>query len=177
MYDVAEVAIRLAESKPADALERGLRTLAGTIEALTAAHDSVRDGWPDTLHTALRVARHTDARRLIALLADLPPGHVPPYLRAQLARGQALLNAAEGRHDTVEHDLNTAIDAFEALGYPYWHAVAETDLAAWLLDQHRPDEAGPLLTHATATLTPLRATPALARAHALAPTATTRIAS
>ena len=177
MYDVAEVAIRLAESKPSDALEHGLRTLAGTIEALTAAHDSVRDGWPDTLHTALRVARHADTRRLIALLADLPPGHVPPYLRAQLARGRALLNAAEGRHDNVEHDLNTAIDAFEALGYPYWHAVAQTDLAAWLLDQHRPDEAGPLLTNATATLTPLRAAPALALAHALAPTATTRIAS
>jgi class 3 adenylate cyclase/tetratricopeptide (TPR) repeat protein len=175
-YDFAMIAARLTD-KPADALEHGLRTLPGAIETLTAAHDSIRDGWPDTLHAALRLARHAETRRLIALLGDLPPGRVPPYLRAQLARGQALLNAAEGRHATVEHDLSTAIDAFETLGYPYWHAVAQTDLAAWLLDQHRPEEAGPLLTHATGTLTPLRAAPALTRAHALTPTATTRIAS
>lgn len=170
MYDACVIAARLAASKPADALEHALRTLARAIQTLTAAHESVRDGWPDTLHAALRLARHEDARWIIALLADLPPGHIPPYLRAQLVRGRALLCAAEGDHDTVEYDLNEAINAFDTLGYPYWHAVAQTDLAAWLIDQHRADEAGPLLEPATATLTQLRASPALIRAQALTPT-------
>jgi tetratricopeptide (TPR) repeat protein len=176
-YDACVIATRLAEGRPAEALEHGLRTLAPAIETMTPAHRSVRDGWPDALHAALRLARQEDARRIIALLADLPPGHVPPYLRAQLARGQALLRAAEGDHDTVEQHLNTAVESFDALGYPYWHAVAQTDLAAWLIDQNRADEAGPLLEHATATLTPLRAAPALTRAQALTPTAANPVAS
>ncbi len=53
---------------------------------------------------------------------------------------------------------------FTGLGYPYWRAVTETDLAAWLIDQHRHTEATPLLDQATATFEGLRATPALARA-------------
>jgi class 3 adenylate cyclase/tetratricopeptide (TPR) repeat protein len=175
-YDACVIATRLAEGRPAEALEHGLRTLAPAMQTATPAYRSVRDGWPDALHAALRLARH-DARRIIALLADLPPGHVPPYLRAQLARGQALLGAAEGDHDTVEHDLIEAIESFDGLGYPYWHAVAQTDLAAWLIDQHRADEAGALLEHATATLTMLRAAPALTRAQALTPTATNPVAS
>jgi tetratricopeptide (TPR) repeat protein len=164
IYDACVIATRLAEEKPADALELGLRMLAPTVETLTSAHDSVREALPDTLHAALRLGRHQDAHQIIAVLADQPPGHIPPYLRAQLARGRALLNAAEGHHDTVEHDLNTAIDTFETLGYRYWHAVAQTDLANWLTDQHRAAQARLLLEQATATLTTLKATPALTRA-------------
>jgi hypothetical protein len=60
-----------------------LRTLAPAIETLTPAHESVRDAWPDTLHAALRLARHDDAHQIIAQLVDLPLGRIPPYLRAQ----------------------------------------------------------------------------------------------
>ena len=119
---------------------------------------------PDTLHAALELARHDDARQILSLLADRPPGHVPPYLRAHLARGCALLNIAEGHHDTVQPDLTTAIHAFGKLAYPYWHAVTQTDLAAWHADHHQAEQAAPLLEQATATLTPLRAAPALTRA-------------
>jgi hypothetical protein len=78
IYETCVIATRLAKSKPADALEHGLRTLAHAIQTLTPAHESVRDGWPNTLQAALRLAHHEDARRIISLLADLPPGHVPP---------------------------------------------------------------------------------------------------
>jgi tetratricopeptide (TPR) repeat protein len=176
-YNSCLIAIRLAQEKPADALELGLRMLGEAITTLGPAQESVRDAWPETLHAALQLGRHHDAHQIMALLADLPPGHIPPYLRAQLARGRGLLNAAEGHHDTVEHDLSTAIDALEKLGYPYWHAIAQTDLANWLIDQHRADEANPLLEHATTTFEQLRAAPAHARAQTIARTATNPIAT
>jgi tetratricopeptide (TPR) repeat protein len=167
MYDVAVVATWNSEGRADEALEHALRTLGPAIDTVGAASDAVRDGWPSALDAALTCTRYEDAHRIIGLLADRPPGHVPPYLRAQLDRGRALLNAAEGHHETVETDLTAAIEAFANLGYPYWHAVAQTDLAAWLIDQHRYDEAIPLLEQAIATLTPLRAAPALARAESL----------
>jgi hypothetical protein len=176
-YDACAIAIRLAEEKPADALELGIRMLAPAIKMLTPAVESVRDAWPDTLHAALRLGRHQDAHQVFALLADLAPGHIPPYLRAQLARGRALLHAADGDHDTVEHDLKAAIDAFDTLAYPYWHATAQTDLANWLIDQHRADEANPLIEQATITFEQLRATPALTCAQTITRTATNSIAT
>ncbi len=78
------------------------------------------------------------------------------------------MNAAENNHDPVNDDLQVAISSFQKLGYPYWLAVAETDLAAWLIDQGRREEATPLLEHAIDTLTGLRAIPALERAEQLA---------
>jgi tetratricopeptide (TPR) repeat protein len=172
-YDMCVVLVRAAEDNPDQALAHGLRALQSAIDTLEGrSAEAVRDYWPDTLHAALTLARHDDAHRVVNMLADRPPGHVPPYLRAQLARGRALLGAAEGHHDTVHADLQTAINAFEKLGYPHWHAVTQTDLAAWHIDQNQPDAAAPLLEQAIATLTPLRATPALTRAHELTRTAT-----
>ena len=57
--------------------------------------------------------------------------------------------------------------AFAELGYPYCLAIAQTDLANWLFGQGRPGDAAPLLDDAIASLTPLGAAPALARAQAL----------
>jgi tetratricopeptide (TPR) repeat protein len=172
-YDGCLVIAGVAEGQTEQALAHGLPTLQSAVTRLGPATDAVRESWPHTLQAALNLARHDDAHQIIALLADRPPGHVPPYLRAHLARGRALLNIAEGRHDTVQPDLQTAIDAFAKLKYPYWHAVTQTDLAAWHTDQHQPDQAAPLLEQAIATLTPLRAAPALTRAQALTQTPTT----
>ena len=171
------VLVRATEGQPEQALAHGLPTLQTVIDTQGPAVEAVRDCWPQVLQAALALARHQDARQIIGLLADRPPGHVPPSLRAHLARGRALLNAAEGRPDTVQADLQTAIDAFAKLAYPYWHAVTQTDLAAWHTDHHQPDQAGPLLEQAIAILTPLRAAPALTRAHALAHVTSDRIAT
>ena len=141
--------------------------LGPAIKLLGTSNDAVRYAWPDALEAALELGRVGAARELLALLAGQPPGRVPPYLRAQLTRGRGLVNAVDAHHEAVETNLETAIDAFEKLGYPYWHAVTQTDLAAWHIDQHQPDAAVPLLEQAVATLTPLRAAPALTRAYGL----------
>jgi class 3 adenylate cyclase/tetratricopeptide (TPR) repeat protein len=167
-YWAATAVTRLAEAQPAATLEIGLPMLVTAIDTLSPATDAVRESWPQILEAALALGRHDDAHRILKLLDNRPPGHIPPYLRAQLARGRALVNAAENNHDSVYDDLRVAIDSFTKLGYPYWLAVTETDLAAWLIDQGRNQEATPLLEHATDTLTALRATPALERAEQLA---------
>jgi class 3 adenylate cyclase/tetratricopeptide (TPR) repeat protein len=161
------IRVHLAEGRAEEALERGNGMLAQAIETLGASHDAVRNAWPDTLEAALELGRTDTAGELLALLSDQPPGHIPPYLRAQLARGRALTAAAQGRHDDVEADLAAALDGFRSLGYPYWLARVQTDLAAWLIEQQRSSDAAPLLSEATATFGSLGAAPALARAQAL----------
>jgi class 3 adenylate cyclase/tetratricopeptide (TPR) repeat protein len=173
MHSSASISVTLATGHPEEALERGKRMLPHAIDRLGASNESVRHGWPDTLQAALALARPEDARVLLALLAERPPGHIPPYLEAQLARGRALLAAAEGRHDTVEADLNS----FRALGYRYWLAVAQTDLVAWMAGQNGGSDARALLAEATATLESLGAAPALARARDLSRARSAAIAS
>ncbi len=115
----------------------------------------------------MQLGRIEDAKALLTLLDARPPGHVPPYLRAQLVRGRALIAAAEGRDDAVERDLRAAIDTFRELDYRYWKAVAQTDLGDWLASREEPREAAALLADASAALLSLGATPALGRAQEL----------
>ncbi|HEX3509456.1 MAG TPA: adenylate/guanylate cyclase domain-containing protein [Solirubrobacteraceae bacterium] len=127
-----EIRLQLADGRPEQALERGRELVASAIEVLGASHDAVRNAWPDTLDAAIALGRRDDALELIALLSARPPGHVPPYLRAQLARGRALAGSEEGSAETVARDFTDAIDQLQMLGYPYWAARTQADLAAWL---------------------------------------------
>jgi hypothetical protein len=161
------VAVLLAEGQTDEALRVGGPALAHAIETLGASHESVRFTWPNCLDAAIHSERLEETSELIALLADRPPGHIPPYLSAQLARGQALAHALEGDDETVEAGLESVLAAFRALGYPYWLAVTQTDLAAWLIGRGRQAEAGTLLDEAIPVLERLGATAALARARSL----------
>ena len=166
-YASAVVSVRLAQGDAQAALERGMSILGSGLETLGIANENVRQAWPDTLQAALQLDRIEDARDLVARLAARPQGHLPPYLRAQLARGRGLVAAAEANHDVVETELLASIDGFTELEYPYWRAVAQTDLAGWLIDQGRRTDAASYLEQATATLQSLHASPALARAQEL----------
>jgi tetratricopeptide (TPR) repeat protein len=169
MHSSASISVHLAAGRAEEALEQGKRMLSHAIDKLGASNQSVRNAWPEALAAALALARPDDAHWLLTLLAERPPGHIPPYLEAHLIRGRARLAAAEGRNDTVEEDLNRAVAGFQTLGYPYWVAVTQADLVAWLTAQQRGSETAALLSHATAILRSLGAAPALARARELEP--------
>jgi class 3 adenylate cyclase/tetratricopeptide (TPR) repeat protein len=151
--------------------DQALGLLANTardgVEIQGPSSEGTRVAWPDAVGAALALDRLDEAQELVDLLADLPRGLVPPLLRAELSRAQALLACARDVRDGVEVDLRAAIDGLAALDYPYWRARAETDLAAWLIDNGRSDEAAPLLDDAVASLHELGAEPALARARGL----------
>jgi hypothetical protein len=90
------------------------------------------------------------------MVAGAPPEHVPPYLTAQRSRYAALLTIASGDGATdVEVELHTAIDRLRDLGYSYWLARAQAELARWLDRRQRPDEAAHLLAEAGETFTRL----------------------
>jgi tetratricopeptide (TPR) repeat protein len=165
--DAVLVRILLAEDRCEEALARGQVALDQAVATLGVSNETARDTWPETLDAALRVGQLDTAGELLQMLADLPPGHVPPYLRAQLVRGRALFNRLSGQHDAVEPDLHTAVEQFDTLGYPYWHALAQADLAAWQLDHGPSTTTIGLLEQAAATLQRLGARPALSRTQQL----------
>jgi tetratricopeptide (TPR) repeat protein len=167
MFRVIEIIRHRLHGEHAAALQLGVETMDEAILHVGVASDPVRYGWSEVVGSALELGRLDDARALIERLASMPRGHVPPFMRAEVVRARGLLSAAEGRHDEVEADLRAAVGGLEALGYPYHLAVAQTDLARWLIDQGRRDEADRLLEAAVATLRRLGATPALAGAEAL----------
>ncbi|MFZ0043939.1 MAG: adenylate/guanylate cyclase domain-containing protein [Solirubrobacteraceae bacterium] len=164
LYPAVAISVGLSEGQLEDALKRGLPLLDRAIETLGPTHESVRFAWPDTLQAALALGRLEDAAGLVTLLGGLPPGHLPPYLNCQLTRGRGRIAAAEGRHDEAEAELTAAIDGLRTLGYPYWLAVAQADLAGVLNGRGRSEDAALLLDEATATLRSLGAVSAADRA-------------
>jgi hypothetical protein len=154
----------MAEGRPDAALDAA-REACGTEP--TFRTEGFRWGWPLALEAAIQVGRSDLTGSLLGLVADAPKGHVPPYLRAQLAHYRALRDAAEGRHDTVEPDLRSAIEILAKLGYPYQLARTQADLARWLMIVQRAGEAEPLLAAASEVFTRLGAQPDLDRARAL----------
>jgi tetratricopeptide (TPR) repeat protein len=161
------IGLRLMQGRPEEALQAGLEMLGPTIERYSTAHDAVRLGWPDAFDAAVACGRSEEAGSLLELLTARPPGQLPPYMHAHAARARGLLARAAGEHDTAEEELRGAVDRFAALGYPYWLAIATTNLADCLIEQDRAADAASLLDQAIEVLTALGAVPALARAREL----------
>ena len=107
----------------------------------------------------------------MALIADRPTGSMPPFIRAQFARYQALRAADAGRADEAEAKLTRVIEQLEAMGYPYWTACAQLDLAELLQAQGRVSEASDLEAPARKVLTDLGAGHVLAGAARVNPDA------
>ncbi len=164
VHAATTIAVALAEGRVHEALEQGSSLLPGAIAAFGVAHEAVRHAWPDTFQAAIQSGHLERAHAVLSLLATRPRNDIPPYLLAHLLRGQALIAAAEDRHDAVECDLHASIDGFRALGYRYWLAFAQTDLAAWLRSRGRHDEAATPVDEAIEALQAIGAGPALARA-------------
>jgi tetratricopeptide (TPR) repeat protein len=164
LQHATEGMVTLVEGRPADAFERLSSMIQEALSVEGPNSEGLRMGWPDAIDAAVEIGKLDEAAELCRLVEERPPGHVGPYLRAQIARARALIAAARGEREGAEQGLLEAVDNFRALGYPYWLARAQTDLAAWLIDAGRGAEAAPLLEDAIAVFEELRAAPALARA-------------
>jgi tetratricopeptide (TPR) repeat protein len=125
--------------------------------------DDFRLAWPLALEAAFSAHQTETAASLLALVAAAPRAHRPPYIQAQLARCQALLDSAGGDQATVEPELKRSLGLFGELGFPYWRARTQVDLGKWLMGQHRRAEADEMLGEAMRVFTQLRAKPDLDR--------------
>jgi tetratricopeptide (TPR) repeat protein len=166
-YAACEATIALAAGEPATALELLAGTMGEIIDREGASSQASRIGFPCALEAALELGQTRQATELLALLADRPPGHVPPFLRAQVDRGRGLLAVDAGELAVAHEHFTSAIAALSALGYPYWLARVRTDLGALLASEGRTEEARGVLEEAIAALEQLRAAPAVARASAV----------
>jgi len=162
------VMLAAAEGKHEEAVTQGLDLIDSAVKLLGgASYTPDWEAWPSVLDSALALGDLEAADGLIATLERRPPGHMPPQYRAHLARAQGLVAAARAEDESAEAHLRKAIGRFEEMGFAYWHAATEVDLAALLIEQERGDEAAPLLEHAISVLDPLRALPVLNRAYEL----------
>jgi tetratricopeptide (TPR) repeat protein len=166
-HAAAEATVAVAGGDFASALELLLPTLAEIIKIEGPCSEASRIGFPPAITAAVSLGRLGDAANLLSLLAERP-GHVPPYLRAHLARGHGLVAAARGEVETAESHLGAAIATLASLGFPYWLAVVQTDLSGVLISEGRAAVARPLVDEAVVTLRRLNASPALQRAEDLA---------
>ncbi len=166
-HAACEAAIALAGGDSSAVLELLAGTMGEIIEREGASSQASRIGFPSALEAALELGQMGEAAKLLALLADRPRGHVPPFLRAQVDRGRGLLALDAGDRAAAHDHFTAAIEALSRLGYPYWLARARTDLGALLVEEGRAEEARVVLEDAIAALRGLEATPALARAEAV----------
>ncbi|HSC02830.1 MAG TPA: adenylate/guanylate cyclase domain-containing protein [Solirubrobacteraceae bacterium] len=166
-YSACQAMIAVVAREFADAID----LVAGGIEEIVRtdgpSSQASRIGFPAAVDAALALGRLADVENLLSLLAARPAGQVPPYMHAQLSRGHGLLASARGEWTEAEAQLGAAIEGFRSLGFPYWLAGAQTDLAEVFVHGTRLDEAGALLDEARAAFSRLGAAPALQRAEAI----------
>jgi class 3 adenylate cyclase/predicted ATPase len=167
VYDACRATIAVAAGELDDALDSVTRAIEEILETDGPSSWAIRIGFPAAITAALSLGQLTDADELLTLLAERRPGQVPPYIRAQLSRGQGLLAAARGDLAAAESHLGEAIEGFASLGFPYWRATAQTELGDLLVSGARAAEASSSLNEACAVFSRVGAAPALHRVEAL----------
>jgi hypothetical protein len=75
--------------------------------------------------------------------------------------------ASKGDEEGTQTGLETSIRIFGEHGYAYWTARAQSDLACWLHDRGRREEAEPLFTQAAEVFRRVGAVPDLSRMQGL----------
>ncbi|HET6816219.1 MAG TPA: adenylate/guanylate cyclase domain-containing protein [Mycobacteriales bacterium] len=162
MYRMVAARTAASAREPGEALRLAREAILLMLDSFGLRHEFVRTSWPVALDAALTVGDLAGAEELLAIVADRPIGHVPPYMRAELARFRARIAAARDEHEAAGADFLAAEAMLSDLGYPYALALARRDHGAWLLGRNRAGEARPHLLAADATFDSLRAAPALA---------------
>jgi len=120
-----------------------------------------KEGFVEACETALAMTDLGKVEELLAIVHAWRPGEITPYMRAQVERFGARLDAAKGNDPSAA--MRSCIQDLRDLSLPFWTAVASTELAEWLLEHGRESEAVPLIEEARATFEQLRAAPWLER--------------
>jgi tetratricopeptide (TPR) repeat protein len=157
-YLIGESAVALVAGPPAESVASAVKAARSAYESNGLISESFRLAWPLALEAAMRHQDHDEAKALLAMVTEASPGAVPRYLAAQQSRYAALLRIATGQPATdVETELRSATEILRDLGFTYWQARAQADLARWLATQHRREDAAHLLAEARRTFSELNA--------------------
>jgi class 3 adenylate cyclase/tetratricopeptide (TPR) repeat protein len=168
VHAAVESEVALGEGEYRLALEAALGAIDECFRGgLEVAHEAIRLAFPNAVDAAMAIGDLDQVDRLVELLASRPPGEIPPFLRAQVRRARALLEAARGDDGGVQDGLSVAAEEFHILSYPYWTARAQLDLAEWLARHDMLAESAKLAGEAAATFERVGTAPMVSRATAL----------
>jgi tetratricopeptide (TPR) repeat protein len=169
MVELIEGFLGAAEARAAGDLARAADLTRGVAirwARLTGIDDDFATFWLSGIDDALAVGDVAGAEELLALVTTRPPGHVTPYIRCQLPRVRAIINAAAGQHESVERDFVAAAKALRDFGAPYWLGRTLLEHAEWLTACGREIQAPALAAEAARIFDELGARPWCERATA-----------
>ena len=115
------------------------------------------------LEAAFALGDDAKADELLAIVEQLPPGELRPFLRAIGARFTARRAARDGHGDTAAAGFSAAARIFREIEYAFDLAVVLLEHAEWLAEVGGLDDAAPLATEAREIFERLRARPYIER--------------
>ena len=155
-----------AEGKFAEALAL-TKEIVELIPALGLTHQGVKRAIAGGVEAALELGAPDTAEALLATVHTASPGLVTPSLRGHAARLGARLRALRGDGESVEAGFLAALQEFRDVSMPFEVGVTLTELAEWLSEQGRHDEAQVFALESRTLFEQLRARPWLDRVERL----------
>jgi class 3 adenylate cyclase/tetratricopeptide (TPR) repeat protein len=131
-------------------------------EQVGIAGEDVKTAFVEAAEAAIALDDLARAEEVLGIVEGLPPGGLPPFLRAQSLRFRARL-AEKGDPEAAESGFKSAAGMFRELDMPFWMAVTLLEHGEWLTGQGRADEAALLLDEARTIFGRLDAKPWLER--------------
>jgi hypothetical protein len=155
-FGCARASVLRARSRDEEALVSARAAMTGAMHM--GYTGTMKVAFTQAIGAAFSLGDLDAVRDLVATIDAMRPGLVTPFLRALADRSRARIAALEGDGDLVDRNFKAAIGLFRETGIPYWRSLSQTEYAEWLMNQHRTDEATPLIAEARLTLERLDAT-------------------
>lgn len=161
-YCWASSQIALVQNDARRALELAETVRAGS-EPFGFGTEFVKEAFVISFEAALALRDLDRVDALLESVESLPLGRQPQFLRAHTSRFRGRLAALQGEAEEAERGLRGAAGRFREIGVPFYLAVTELELAEWLSENGRTEEAAPHLAEATVIFEQLAAKPWLER--------------
>jgi hypothetical protein len=161
-YRAAKAVVMLGDGRAEEAL-----AVAGDVVSAPenfASSQDMKTAFPVALDAALVLGDRRRADQLLDQIETTPPGHQPPFLRAQTFRFRARLAATGGDDPQATAGFEAAASAFREPNMPFWLAVTLTEHGEWLVGEGRFEEGEELLGESREIFDRLEARPWLERA-------------
>ena len=165
-FRAMEALVLFASGETQEALSVAEEAVEARLE-LGIGHDAPKLGLEVALAAAFALGDEPKADELLAIVEELPPGELTPFLRALGARFGARRAVLRGDVETASAGFGAAARIFKEIELPFDLAVVRLEHAEWLAGEGRLDEARSLLEEAREIFEHLHTEPWLERVAAL----------